>query len=191
MKTLAPMSPDTNATESANAVFDRRMVQIGELVKTHHQYLVNVVYRRIGNYQDAEDVVSRLWVYVLKHPKFEAMRSLPQLRRKAHFLSLDLHRSRKNKEVLLENFDELPMVARPDNPATAEEEARLERNFWSELPDLPVTEEQKKATWLKVRYGYTVKEISQQLGSAPATVGDWIAKTKQAIVDYLNNSEPQ
>lgn len=171
---------------AADAEFDLRMEQVTLAIDRYHQYLVEFVYSRTRQWQEAEDIVSDLWRYVIKHVNLDKICNLKVLRAKAHFLFLDWYRRQKNREILSEGFYEMPIAASPDGPETDAEIAACEKRFWAEFPEINLTENQKKALLLNV-YGYTLKDIGKQLGTAQSTVGDWVKKAKSEVITYFNS----
>ncbi len=166
---------------SENEKFDERLELLERSVRAHHPFLVRYANRILRNWADAEDAVSELWRYAIVHLDKEHINCLPILRKKVYFLSIDCIRKRKGREVLLEDFDRMPMQAPPANAFTEEEEAAFAENFWREIGPVPLTEEQKLATWSSIRFSYTIDNIAARMNTSRSTVGDWVAKGKEAI----------
>ncbi len=184
------LSAKTQTSDQAEAEFDLRLERVTQAVDRYHEYLVRLTYRYTRQWQDAENIVSDLWRYCLKHVPLEKIGQLPLLRRKAYLLFLDHYRRQKSRETVVENVEDMPAaIAPPTSPASEQEEARFEAKFWAELPGIELTEPQRKAAWLSLRYGYTFQEIAERIGKPVSTVGDWVALSKAAIVTYLNNAE--
>lgn len=161
------------------------MVRLERSVRDYHTFFVQYAYRILRNWADAEDAVSELWRYAIVHLKDEHIDCLPILRRKLYFLAIDSIRKRKGKEVLCEEFDQMPMQAPPEDAFTQEEELSLADKFWSELGPVPLTDDQKTATWSSIRFGFTYDEIASRMNASRSTVGDWVAKGKKVIRDAM------
>ncbi len=160
---------------------DKRLEALERSVRANHKFLVRYAYRILRNLADAQDAVSELWRYAFARLDEAHMECLPILRRKLYFLALDSLRKRGRREVLSENFEQFPLQAPPGEFLSEEEEEAFAERFWRELGPVGLTDEQKFATWLALRFGYTYDEIAARLGSSRSTVGDWVAKGKLVI----------
>jgi len=84
--------------------------------------------------------------------------------------------------------DKLETIAAPPfQPATEAEERALQDQFWSEFPNIKLTEFQRQCLWLHARYQWSYSEIATKYGTGKSTVGDAITKARRALKSYLQN----
>lgn len=170
--------------------FDQRLAAVEDAIDRHHVYLEGYLARLTRNHADAEDLISRLWVHVLRKFKDEQIGSLPLLRRKAYQLFVDHYRQRMRAGERIELREHLPEPALHHvgkEAYSSAEELELKTRFWLEFPaDIP--EQHREILWLSARYGFTIKEIADQLNLPLSTVGDWLLRAKQALADYINEN---
>jgi DNA-directed RNA polymerase specialized sigma24 family protein len=185
---MAALNPTAAPTETAEAVFERRVAAVSQSVDDFHTYLLKYLFSLTRQWQDAENLLQDLWRYVLLHFDEDKIHALPLLRRKAYHLFLDHYRRQVRRgEVLSDEVPDVP-VQQPDfAPFTEDGEAALRERFWSEYPDIALTEKQKEALWLHARYGFTFKEIEERIGVAASTVGDWIVLGRKKLAEIINN----
>ena len=188
MNTLIEMPQ--NKPRAAEAEFDRRMELVMTSVDLHHLHLRDYLFQLTHQFQDAEDLVQELWKYVLHNFPEDKIGSLSLLRVKAKQLCLDRWRAAKRRPQIA--TDEIPEVVESVSRELAfsdAEEGRLKERFWQEFYGIQLSEPQKEVLWLHARYGFTYQEIEQQTGVPSSTVGDWIAKGRHMIAEYLNHNE--
>ncbi len=174
-------------TGPAEAQFERRMERVMTAVDLHHVHLRDYLYQLSRQWQDAEDILSELWRYVLHHFPEDKIDSLSLLRRKAYQLWVDHYRASKRRPVTLtDELPEVPFVPR-ETAFSDDGELELKAKFWSEFHGIALSEPQKEVLFLHARYGFTYAEIEQQTGVPSSTVGDWIALGRTRILDYLNS----
>jgi RNA polymerase sigma factor (sigma-70 family) len=182
---MAAPPPPTAPDETAEAAFERRMAAIRQAVDDYHSYLLDYLFRLTRQWQDAENLAQDLWRHVLHHFDEDKIHCLPLLRRKAYQLFIDHYRRLVRRG---EVFSDSPPEVVETRTASAEDddEAGLQQRFWSEYPDIDLSEPQKEALWLYARYGYTFKEIEQKLGTPASTIGDWIALARKKLAEAIN-----
>lgn len=135
----------------------------------------------------AEDLSQKLWVYVYRRFEVEDFEHVGFLKRKASQLYIDQMR-RLDSRPALSYVEQLPdPVAKPSNaqPLNDSEEKALSRNFWERFSELNLPEQPKQIFWLHARYGYTMKEIGQQLGIGASTAHDHLNHVKALCYQHL------
>ncbi len=176
------------STETAGAVFERRVAAVSQCVGDYHTYLLNYLFSLTRQWQDAENLLQDLWRYVLLNFDEDKIHALPLLRRKAYHLFLDHYRRQVRRgEVLTDEMPEVPVQQPNFAPFTEDGEAALREKFWSEYPGIDLSEKQKEVLWLHARYGFTFKEIEERIGVAASTVGDWIVLGRKKLAEIINN----
>lgn len=174
--------------KTAEAVYERRAVALTQAVDDYHTYLLEYLHGLTRQRQDAENLLQDLWRHVLLNFDEAHITSLPLLRRKAYQLFVDHYRRNVRRGEILS--DDMPEVSvQPDSftAFTEDEEAILRIRFWSEYPNIELTEQQKDVLWMSARYGFTYKEIEAKTGIASSTVGDWIAIARTKLTEAMNN----
>ncbi|GHC13894.1 hypothetical protein GCM10007047_33990 [Cerasicoccus arenae] len=158
-------------------------MQAVDLYQTHLlHYLIGLT----RHHHDAEDLLQSLWNHVLLNFKERDILNLPILRRKAYQHFVDAYRSKMRRPVdMREDYTGIEPVATPAEAYTDAEESAFKRQFWSELPGIDLTDQQKECLWLHARFSYSYSEIAEKLGIGKSTVGDAITiardKIKQAF----------
>lgn len=188
MKTIVDTKKSTRRkAETVDEKFDRRVALVMEAYDKFHNYLQSDLYRLTQQWQDAENLLQDLWKHVLHHFPEEHVGKIGILRRKAYQLFVDQYRSRKRrKETITDEVPE-PQTEQKSSEAFSEaEEAALKERFWSEYPDLPLSDPQKEALWLHARFGYTYQEIAEILDTPKSTIGDWISLARNLLQEELN-----
>lgn len=172
---------------STETDFEIRLLFVTQAVDAHHCYLLKYLYGLTHQYQDAENLLQELWLYVLHKFDEEKIGSLPLLRRKAYQLFVDHYRHQKRRtEVLAEELPEIPIPPTPYSDASDRSERNLQQEFWMGYPSVNLTAQQKEVLWLHARYGFTYKEIEARVGVASSTIGDWIAEARQQLAAAIN-----
>lgn len=191
MTALSPHmpAPQSRATRAeAEAAFERRMALVTEAIDTYHNSLLAYLYGFTRHWQDAENLLQDLWKYVLLHFRDDEIGHLPALKNRAKRLFIDAYRkARRRGEVVSDAIAEQEAAPPYLEPVSEAEEARLKENFWREFPGIELSVQEKEVIWLHARYGFTYAEIEERTGVASSTVGDWIARARRLLADYLNN----
>ena len=106
---MAALIPTAALTETAEAVFERRVAAVSQSVDDFHTYLLKYLFSLTRQWQDAENLLQDLWRYVLLHFDEDKIHALPLLRRKAYHLFLDHYRRQVRRgEVLTDETPEVP-----------------------------------------------------------------------------------
>lgn len=178
--------------EMSEEVFDRRLAAVEEAIDKYHTHLQHYLYSLTRQWQDAENLLQDLWSYVLLRFDEDKIDHFPLLRRKAYQLFVDHYRRMvRRKETLSDTIPEMQGKAISRDAYTDEEELALKEKFWSDYPDIDLTNQQKEVLWLYARYGFTYKEIQEKTGVPDSTVGDWIAIARKHIAEAINNPPRQ
>lgn len=167
---------------TAEEQFDRRMALVEEAIRDHGSYLLNYIYSFTNQWQDAEDIHTALFVYVLNNTPEDKINHLGTLLVKARFLCIDHYR--KKQRNLETPMAELPEIA-SKNLTHIPDDPELQHRFFTKY-DVDLTEDQKNALWLYGYHGYTLKEVAEQMGKPTSTIGDWIAKVRKLIAELIN-----
>jgi RNA polymerase sigma factor (sigma-70 family) len=176
----------SNSNSTLNCSLDLRTNLVTESFTKYHVYLVDHIYRLCGSHDLAEEVIQELWIHVYGSFKTEHIGCLPILRRKAWQKYVDHYRKiRRLNEVNSELVVESIEARFSTEPFNESEEEEMEQNFWSEFPEIDLTEAQKKVIWLHARYGYTYAEIEKKMGVTTSTICDWLQKARTKIPEYL------
>jgi len=176
-----------SSDQSASDEFDRRMAAVMQAVDDHHAYLLDYLFRLTRHWQDAENLLQDLWVYVLHHFEEEKIGSLPLLRLKARHLFIDHYRRfARRGEVISDTLPEVPEPQGKAHSFSDAGEAAMRERFWANYPYIALSDLQKEALWLHARYGYTVKEIEGLLSVPSSTVGDWLILARKRIAEFIN-----
>jgi len=138
----------------------------------------------------AEELYQDLWTWVYQRFALEDFDRLPYLYQKAYQIFVGYYRKQQSRPQLsLKEPGEVELPApTAQETGNADEEARLERDFWEMFTDLSFDQVQKQAFWLSARYGYTVREIGAQLGVSKTQAARTIADVKSQCADYLNRT---
>jgi len=175
---------------ASEADFERRLEKVMSAVDLHHTHLQDYLYRLTGQWQDAQDILQRVWIVVLHRFDLENIDSLPLLRRKAYQLFVDHYRAaRRRPEMLTAELPELPTNAGHETSFSAESEAVLKTRFFDDFPGLGLSDAQKAVLWEHGRYGKTYQEIERELGVPASTVCDWIALGRERLAEHLNHNQ--
>ena len=135
-----------------------------------------------------DDVAQLLWVHVYEKFPLEKFSEIGILKNKARQIFIDETRKRKVRgfvsyvEDPYDSIDKETLRAQRDEP----DEPRFYEQFWERFQTLDFTETEKQIFWLHHRYGYTMKEISEQLQIASSTAHDSLKLVKARCLDYLN-----
>ena len=146
---------------------------------------------RVNDFQLAEDLTQMLWLHVYQKFPPEKFSHLPLLYRKARQVLIDELRKRGVRNFV-ETWEELPdsiQESRIPEPASSEEEMALQERFWENFPEIPLSDSQKRAFWLKERYGYTFEEVAKKMDIPKSTIADWVSQTKSACAAYINSMD--
>lgn len=168
--------------------FDRRLALVEQAIDRYGGYLQGYLFDLTKQWQDAEDLLSQLFVHVLHRFPEERIMQVGVLRRKAYQLFVDYWRKKQRSVPTVdeESGHEQPAANVAPEPQTEEEEAAFKARFFSDY-DVGLSEAQKEALWLHARYGYTHVEISKQLGVPSSTIGDWIKHARKRIAERIND----
>lgn len=176
-------SPTLPPTNEAEAAFNERIEAVTESIRKYHDYIEGYLYQLTRHTQDAENLAQEVWIYVLTHFKDEQIGSLALIRRKAYHLFIDHYRKNiRRNEVDTEEMPE-PTSYVSQEAYTDAEETALRDKFWSEYPDVALSNQQKEVFWLHARYGFTYKEISKQTGVAHSTISDWVGTARERLIE--------
>jgi len=170
---------DTNANvksrrnESGNkrrCVLTLSQNEIADLVEVHADRLVRYAFRRLGNLQDAEDVVQEVFTRTFSdRSKYADISAIgPYLYRSVANASTDLLRRRNYAGVFREEVDAEKLLAHTDNPDQVVQAAEGLRRAEAWLNRLP--REQSEAIRLRVFDGLSLSEIAAVLDCPLNTV---------------------
>ena len=157
-----------NETELVNRAQNGDRNAFSELVRTHAQGVLNVVYRMCGNLPVAEDAAQETFIQAwLRLPSYRPKSSLRNwLYRIAVNTAIDM--VRKDKRILPNAVDELPLMDfHPDPEAVlvSEERTELVRKAVVELPDAS-----RSVLALREYEGLSYQEIAETLDIPVGTV---------------------
>lgn len=150
--------------------------------------------------EHAEDAMQNLWLYVFRQLLFNRADQMYRsfLYNMARWRLIDIQTTlnredpldlsfidlRNKKELdkhesaALKTMYEQSLNKKNSEPANDEEEAALFTKFWSEHPEVDLTDQQKVITFEKYRDGLSLKEISEKHGVPIATLSDWMLKVE-------------
>ncbi len=165
---MADIDPDilAKAQEGDRPAFD-------DLVRFYRQDLLRVVYRFVGNYEDARDVLQLVFVKVYQNiARWEPRAPFwSWLYRIAVNESLGWKKREQRRYGLVAPIEETPLVV-----ATSHEPSPLDRATWGEMGErileaIEMLPEMQRATFvLRFREQLSVKETAAALGCAEGTV---------------------
>lgn len=137
---------------------------------------------------EAENLSQQLWLAVFDKFAVHQYTHLPLLKRKAYQIFIDYIRKRNVRSFVgfSDELPESPVQYGAGESLDPDAEARVQARFWEHFPDMQADERQKEAFWLKHRYGFTIKEVSEKLGVPHSTIHDWINAVKQEAQEILN-----
>ncbi|BCX48597.1 hypothetical protein HAHE_25050 [Haloferula helveola] len=171
--------------------FDEKMEMVERSIEAHGSYLLNFLHSLTRNRQDAENLHSDLWVYVLHRFSPDRIGDIAALRRKARHLFIDHYRKlRRDPLAFVEDTPESGSGSGISEPFTEREQAEFRRRFFTEFP-VCLPPEHEEALWLHAWCGHTFQEVAGIMGKPASTVGDWIAGARQAFADHLNSTRQQ
>ncbi len=179
--------PEAEEKNSAEGDFDQKLSLVMEAVDKHHVRLLRYL-RELTDFHTAEDLLQELWRKVLLHFTPEQVGSFTLLRRKAYQLFVDDYRRRQSAARVRDEFQlegDPEGVFRGEGFYSAEEESRIQREFWEEFP-VGLDEVQREVVWRHGRYGDTFEEISDSLGIPTSTACDWFRKGRKLIQELLD-----
>lgn len=144
--------------------------EIADLVEVYADRLVRHAFRRLGNLQDAEDVVQEVFVRTFSDRSRCAEISTigPYLYRSVANASTDLLRKRNCAAVFREEVDAEKLLDRSDGPAEVAQTAEGLRRAETWLKRLP--KEQSEAIRLRIFDGLSLSEIAAVLECPVNTV---------------------
>jgi len=144
---------------------------VAALVDAYAGRLVRYAFRRLGNYQDAEDAVQQVFVrtFVGQSNPQEVSAVGPYLYRSVSNACTDLLRRRNCVGAFREEISTEQLLAESDGPAEIAQAAEGLRHTESLLGQLPT--EQAEAIRLRVFDGLRLGEIAEVLGCPVNTVG--------------------
>ena len=169
-------------------IYERRCRLVEESVELHHTRLLYYAYALTKNWHDAENIMQRLWTYVLLRMEEHNIKRESVLFDKTKKLVLDHYRANQRRPFgHADEFEENLFFAKQSQEVCDdEEELRFKNSFFAEYLDCGLTEPQKDVLWLHARYGFTYAEISERVGVAVSTIGDWIVTGRKKIAEELN-----
>ena len=167
------MSSRSNAPDSThawNGAWPQSVDEFEALVKTYLDRLVLYAFRRLGNVQDAEDVVQNVLVRAFTdRSKRKTITAVgPYLYRSVANACCDLSRKRNTSAVFREEIGIETLWCGEDNPAeivAAAEELRRTEQLLKRLPD-----DQAEAIRLRVFDQLRLKEIAEVVECSVDTV---------------------
>jgi len=144
--------------------------EVSALVDAYAGRLVRYAFRRLGDYQDAEDVVQQVFVRALvERSGHRAVSTVgAYLYRSVGNACLDLLRKRNSAAVMREKVGREEAAEGSDDPAEIAQAAEGLRRAESLLARLP--QEQAEAIRLRVFDGLPLNEIAEVLGCPLNTV---------------------
>jgi RNA polymerase sigma-70 factor, ECF subfamily len=144
--------------------------EVATIVAAHAERLVRYAFRKLGNQQDAEDVVQEVFVRAFanrsNHTKVLAVG--PYLYRAVSNACTDLLRRRQSAAVFREEVEVDSLLAKACGPAEIAQLAEGSRRAESLLTRLP--NEQAEVIRLRVFDGLRLAEIAQVLGCPVDTI---------------------
>jgi RNA polymerase sigma-70 factor, ECF subfamily len=160
-------------TESGNkrgSVLPLSQNEIANLVELYAERLVRHAFRRLGNIQDAEDVVQEVFVRTFSdRSRYATISEIgPYLYRSVANASTDLLRRRNYAAVYREEIDAEKLLSQTDGPAEAALTAEALRRAEAWLNRLP--KEQADAIRLRVFDSLSLNEIAAVLQCPVNTV---------------------
>jgi len=173
--------------QASDAESEKRAQLVMEAFELHHSNLYAYVLRLTRNPADTDDILQDLWCLALR--KRMVLR-LPILMRRAYFLFVDRYRASKRRPEVF--VDEVPEIAQPlsrQMTFSAEGEEKLKQEFWSNFPNIRLSDEQKNAVWMTARYGFTLAQVSQLMGVPDSTLADWLSLARRRLLEEMNNQE--
>ena len=154
-----------------------------ELVLAHEEFVYRIVYRIVGNEQDAWDVSQETFLRVYQNlDRFDGRAAFSTwLYRIAHNAAIDLTRRRKNvRELPLDGMageEEEPAIQHVDPAPSPEEEAlnqELRQKLAQAVQNLP--EDYRWAVILRDWESLSYQEIADQLGLPLGTVKSRVSR---------------
>jgi RNA polymerase sigma-70 factor (ECF subfamily) len=164
-------SQKTAAADAPELAWPQSPGEVAALVDAYADRLVRHAFRRLGDYQDAEDVVQQVFVRALvDRPGRGKVASVgAYLYRSVGNACLDLLRKQNSAAALREKIGRAESPATVSDPAEIAEAAEALRRAESLLAGLP--HEQAEAIRLRVFDGLELSEIADMLGCPRNTAG--------------------
>lgn len=177
--------PKTN--KLIDTTFEERIGLLTLSIEKYHSCIEAYLFKLTNHKQDAEDLAQELWIYILHHFKIEQIDSFALIRRKAYHLFIDHYRRHiRCREISENSIPEQSTSSARQDPETIAEENELKLSFWSDFPEVDLTDPQKEALWLYARYGYTYAEIHERIGIPESTICDWIKLSRERLAKAIN-----
>jgi RNA polymerase sigma-70 factor, ECF subfamily len=161
-----------------------------QFIAEHLRRVFLLVYRIVGNVDDAQDISQEVFIKVLQRQD-----QLRDPEKAAHWLSRIATNAaidflRRNKRVSFCDLDDVPPVAAPleESPERqllrAESQSRLEAGFSA------LTERERVALVLRDVEELPVDDVAQHLGCSKATVRSHIANARVKFRRFLERRKP-
>lgn len=150
------------------------------LVRETHGAVFSLVFRIVGNVEDAADVTQDVYVRVwrgLRSFRGDAQFGSWLYRVAANAALTHLKRSRKQADPV--DPADLPEAAGPDRVQQADDAAALEQALQVLSP------EQRAVVVMKDVYGMTCEEIGREVGSTEGAVKVRLFRARQRLADHL------
>lgn len=178
--------PVRNLTQNDDE-YARRSQLLQQSFRENNSYLLHYVHGKVGQWQDAENIVQDLWRYALVYLDEEGITERGVLFYKARKLVMDYYRASERKPIMrAEELEEHHMSKQHQDAYTDAEETRLKDAFWGRFPEVNLTTAQKDVFWLYARYGFTYEEIKPIAGISVSTIGDWVTKARRKLAEQIN-----
>lgn len=159
---------------------DKRAVR--RFYKNHSERLLNFILTKIGDPQDAEEVLQDTFVSAIDSlPMFSGRSTLfTWLAGIAKHEISDFYRKRKIKKIL---FSRLPFLERLAHQALGPEEELLEKEVKKRIKKVfgELSEGYRQILRLKYEKGYQVAEISKELGITYKAVESKLSRARLAF----------
>lgn len=147
-------------------------------------YFYRYYCRKFRDPEVAKDVCQDFWLSVYRRIPTEKLGEIGLLKARAREIGVDYIR-RKSTRAFVEFHGEVLEVAGAVAVGEADSAAAQEL-FWSLVPDVNLTQQQKSAFWMNRRLGYTIEQISQKLSVPVSTIGGWISRAMAECKRSLN-----
>jgi len=151
--------------------------ELDHLFNQHWERICNVLYRLLGDLDEAEDIALETFLRLYQRPPRRKDNLGGWLYRVATNLGLNALRSRKRRQLYEQQIDPISLMERSmENPAEIYERKQERQNVQAVLSSM----KPRSAQILVLRHsGFAYAEIAEALGISPGSVGTLLSRAEK------------